>query len=132
MAEDTQPTAYSIVELKNALLAEFCQLNKIEAVDVPEKLDGEKKEETAIREAAEQKNGRHMMITRFMDELEDDWNMENRELLRETDCPKLFTAADVRRFGGVDKKPKDEAPLAIKDRWDFAAYLETKQPMPQQ
>jgi hypothetical protein len=118
-------TEFSIADLKNKHFDGFCAANGIKAVDPPEVKDSETAQEMAVREAAEATNGRFVLLKRFTHELEEDWNMEHRDELRKSDCPKMFTAADVRRFGGVEEKPADDAPQSIKDRAAFADYLET-------
>lgn len=93
---------FSIQDVKNKHFEAFCRRE-------------------GINEDAEA--GRHLLLRRFVDELEEDWNLENRDKLKKTNCPKIFTAADVRKFADVDEVT-DETPQPYKDRVAFAEFLE--------
>jgi len=95
---------FDIADMKTRQLTGFLQLNDI---------------------TPETEGGRHMLLKRFVDELEDDWNNEHRDQLRRSDCQKLFTADDVRRYAGITEDGVAEnAPLPLKDRAEFADFLE--------
>lgn len=68
--------------------------------------------------------GRHVLLSRFVDNLENRWNEENRDKLRKTDCEKTFTAEDILRFAGITEEGVDEnASEPLKDQAAFAAFL---------
>jgi len=96
-------TEFDIANLKTVQLPAFCQVTGI---------------------TSESEGARLMLLERFIDELEDDWNRENRDKLRKTDCPKIFTADDVLRFSGVEAELDENAPQALKDRVAFASFLD--------
>lgn len=116
MADETVIT-FAIHELKNKHLAGFLAQAGIKQI---EEHASESNEETAAREAM---NGRHMLITRFLDDIEDLWNLDHREELKKTGVQKLFSADDVKRYADVEDVT-DDSPQPFKDRLAFVEYLE--------
>lgn len=125
MSQETVFRGFHIHELKNELFESFCAANEIAALAVPEVKEGESAKEKSKREAAERTNGRFVLLQRFIDDLENVWNFENRDLLKKTNCEKIFLPADILRFADVGEVT-DETPEPLKDRVAFAAFLETR------
>lgn len=101
---DSAEGHFDIADLKTRHLSAFFELNDI---------------------TPETEGGRHMLMSRFVDELEDNWNLEHRDELRKTNCEKLFTADDVRRYAGITEDGVAEnAPVPLQDRAAFAEFLD--------
>lgn len=99
---DAAIAGFPIHDLKNKHLQAFLKLQGIKEED---------------------EGGRYLLITRFFDELEDDWNLEHRAELRETGVQKVFSVDDVRRYADVEGVT-DESPQHFQDRLAFVEFLE--------